>query len=129
MAQVAGSPGEFTLSSLNDTTGWLPLSGLADDPTFTITGTFSGTISIRISNQAHPVKTRYNTLPTTYTLPTESPLAIPRIAGRWFCFVMTAYTSGTAYIGLTAPNRAGTDGTPSSVSPQVSTNVPPVDEF
>lgn len=127
MTQVSGSPGEFALGSLNDSTGWLQLSGLAGDPGFNITGTFVGTISFQVSNQSNAVKTRYST-PATYTGP-AGPLGIPRQDGRWFRFIMTAYTSGTAYIGITAPGHAGSDGTPASISPQLDTNVPVGDLF
>ncbi len=118
MTAVAGSPGEFSLGALNETSKWLPLLGLTDDLGFTITGTFVGTVSVQISNQGDETKTRYRTLPDVYTS-AAGPLAVPRIAGRWVRFIMTAYTSGTAYVGISAPNRAGSDPTPFSVSPQV----------
>lgn len=114
MTQV--SSGESALGSLNESTGWLQLSGLTDDPGFNITGTFVGTISFQVSNQNSAVKTRYST-PATYTGPT-GPLGIPRQNGRWYRFIMTAYTSGTAYVGRTAPS-----------SPQVDTNDPVGDSF
>lgn len=116
MTAVAGSPGEFTLGSLNDATPWFPLFGLADDPGFNITGTFVGTITIQTSNQGDEIKTRVSALPTTYTTAT-GPRAMPRNASRWFRAVMTAYTSGTAYFGLTAPNSI--DGVPASISGQM----------
>lgn len=127
MTAVAGNPGEFSLGFLNDSTGWLPLSGLSDDPCFTISGTFVGTIQAQTSDQSDYVKTRF-TVAGTYTTPQGS-LAIPRIAGRWFRLIMTAYTSGTAYVGVGKPNIAGADPVACTLSPQVFTNNPVGDEF
>jgi hypothetical protein len=121
MGQVANNPGEWTLSSLNDATGWFPSSGLDDDPCFSVTGTFVGTIAVQTSNQSDYVKTRIRQETETYSTP-AGPLAIRRVAARYFRFVMIAYTSGTAYIGLAAPNRAGENGTSSTILPQTDTN-------
>jgi hypothetical protein len=98
MTAVANNPGEFSLGSLNDSTGWIPMDNVLDDIAFNITGTFSGTITLQASNQSDTTKTRYSTI-ATYTT-TSSPLNIPREVGRYIRFIMTAYTSGTAYVGL-----------------------------
>lgn len=127
MAQVAGNHGEFSLGFLNDSTGWVESHGFVDDPCFTITGTFVGTIQVQTSDQSDYVKTRF-TVAGTYTAPTGS-LAIPRIAGRRYRLIMTAYTSGTAYVGIAKPNIAASDSIACSPSPQVFTNNPVGDEF
>lgn len=121
MGQVANNPGEWTLSSLNDTPGWFPLFGLEDDPCFTLTGTFVATVAIQTSNQSDFVKTRYRQETETYATPV-GPLAIRRVAARWFRPIITAYTSGTVYFGLAKPNRAGDNGTSSTILPQTDTN-------
>ena len=122
MTQVANNPGEFSLGSLNDSTGWISLDSIVSDIAFNISGTFVGTISLQVSNQSDETKTRYSTV-TTYTA-TSAPLNIPREIGRFFRFAMTAYTSGTAYVGLSKGLDAngqlvnlspqGVSGTPSS---------------
>lgn len=127
MTAVAGNPGEFSLGFLNDSTGWLPLSGLSDDPCFTISGAFVGTIQVQTSAQSDFVKTRV-TVAGSYTTPQGS-LAIPRNADRWFRLIMTTYTSGTAYVGLSKPNIAASDPIACNLSPQVFTNNPVGDEF
>lgn len=125
---VAGSgSGEFALGSLGASTGWLPLIGLADDPSFGITGTFVATIELQVSYQADYAKTRYTTK-ATYAA-AQAPTAIPRNAARYFRLIVTAYTSGIAYVGVSEPNRAGQDGTPSPVSPQMKSSGPGVDYF
>jgi hypothetical protein len=104
MTAVAGSSSEFALGALNavsggtNTQGWIRLDNIVSDIAFNITGTFVGTIALQVSNQTDETKTRYSTV-TTYTT-TQSPLNIPREVGRYFRFIMTAYTSGTAYVGF-----------------------------
>lgn len=127
MTAVAGNPGLFALGALNAESGWLQLFGLEDDIGFNIAGTFVGTITLRVSNQSANTKTYYSDLPTTYTTATGS-RAVPRKAGRWLNFVMTAYTSGTAYVGITAPNVAGS-GEPASIAPQMITGGDGTDQF
>jgi hypothetical protein len=126
---VAGNLGEWALGSLNAATPWLPLQGLSDDVCFDITGTFVGTVTIQTSNQDDFVKTRISSI-ASYT-GAVSPLGIPRIAARWFRVQMTAYTSGTAYLGLSRPNTAGKDPIPVNLTGQMQTNVqsPPPDYF
>ena len=119
--QVANNPGEWTLSGANDFPGWFPLYGLDDDPCFTLTGTFVAEVAIQISNQTDYVKTRLRQLATTYTVP-AGPLAVRRIAGRYFRPILIGWTSGTVYFGLAAPNRAGDNGTSSALIPQTDTN-------
>jgi len=121
MTQVANNPGEWSLSGLNAATGWFPSFGLNDDPCFSLTGTWVGTVAVQTSNQTDYIKTRYRQETETYSAP-AGPLAIRRVAARYFRFVMIAWTSGTAYIGLAAPNRAGDNGTSSSIQPQTDTN-------
>ena len=99
MTAVAGSQSEFSLGALNASTGWIRYDGVVDDIGFDITGTFVGTITLQSSNQSAETKTRYRTV-TTYTAG-AGPLAMPRLVGRYFRFIMTAYTSGTAYVGFT----------------------------
>jgi hypothetical protein len=123
MGSVANNKGEFSLGSLNDSTEWIGLDTIASDIAFNITGTFSGTISLQVSNQTDTTKTRYSTV-TTYTA-TSAPLNLPREIGRYFRFIMTAYTSGTAYVGLSKGvdvngqlvdlNPQGTSSTPSGL--------------
>ena len=127
MTAVAGNNGLFSLGSLNDSTGWLPLFGIVDDPCFGITGTFVGTITLQTSNQSDAVKDKTSSI-ATYTVPVGS-VAVPRIAARWFRLIMTAYTSGTAYVGVGKANCAGQDSIPVSLSPQMQTNSPVGDEF
>jgi hypothetical protein len=98
MSNVANNLGEYSLGSLNDSTGWIPLDGTVADVAFNITGTFVGAISMQISNQSDYTKTRLSTI-TTYTS-TQNPLNIPRELGRYVRFIMTAYTSGIAYVGF-----------------------------
>lgn len=127
MTAVAGNLGEWALGSLNAATPWLPLQGLSDDVSFMITGAFDGTVTIQISDQDDYVKTRYVSLSGPYTSAT-APLAIPRIAGRWFRAQMTAYVSGAAYFGLSRPNVAGKDPIPVNLTGQMQTNaqaIPP----
>ena len=114
MAQVTNNPGEFSLGSSNDSTGWISLDSIVSDIAFNITGTFVGTISLQVSNQSDETKTRLSTV-TTYTT-TQSPLNIPRELGRFFRFTMTAYTSGTAYVGLSKGIDA--NGQLTNLSPQ-----------
>lgn len=127
MAEVAGSPGEFALGALNAATPWLQLFGLAEDPGFNITGTFVGTITFQVSNQSSKVKTRVSE-PASYTA-IAGPLAIPRADGAWCRFIMSAYTSGTAYVGFTKPLGAGQEGVPGNIQGQVDSNVPGTDIF
>lgn len=114
MTAVSNNPGEFSLGSLNDSTGWIPMDNVLDDIAFNVTGTFSGTITLQASNQTDVTKTRYSTI-TTYTA-TQSPLNIPREVGRYIRLIMTAYTSGTAYVGFS--KGLNTDGTLYDLTPQ-----------
>lgn len=125
MGQVAGNPGEFSLGSLNDSTGWLASFDAASDATFTIRGTFNGTVALQTSDQADHTKTRVTTI-ATYTA-IAGPLSLPRVIAGWFRLIMTAYTSGTAYVGIGAPT--GPSGTPIRLAPQMETNAPAVDSF
>lgn len=125
MGVVTTSPGEFALGSLNDSTGWLPLFDSTEDPCVTIRGTFVGTIALQTSDQPDATKTRTTDI-TTYAAAAQ-PFAMPRQLGGWFRLVMSAYTSGTAYIGVGAP--VGPDGVPIRLRPQVATNAPAVDSF
>lgn len=124
MTAVAGNLGEWALGSLNAATPWLPLHGLSDDVCFDITGAFVGTVTFQTSNQDDYVKTR---IPpgTNYTAPTASQ-GVPRIAARWCRWIMTDYTSGTAYVGLSRPNIAGQDPIPVNLTGQMQTNVQPI---
>jgi hypothetical protein len=99
-APVANNPGEYAIAGLNDDTGWFVYDDVAEDIGFIITGTWVGTITLQVSNQTDFVKTRIAPPIATYTTNQES-LNIPREVGRFFRFIFTAYTSGTAYIGLT----------------------------
>jgi hypothetical protein len=122
MGQVANNPGEFSIGSLNDSTGWISLDSIVSDIAFNIAGTWVGTIALQVSNQSDATKTRYSTV-TTYTA-NAGPLNIPREVGRFVRFICTAYTSGTAYVGfsrgldangqLTNLTPQGVTGTPSS---------------
>jgi hypothetical protein len=127
MTVVANNNGEFSLGSLNDATPWLPLFGLSEDPGFSIMGTFVGTITFQISYQSDAVKTRLRE-PSTYTAP-AGPLAIPRADGRYFRFIMSAYTSGTAYVGLSMPMRSGEDPVPGPITGQPQIPEPATHEF
>lgn len=127
MTAVLGNNGEFSLGSLNAATGWFPASGIVDDIGFSVKGTFVGTVTLQMSDQDDYVKTRIDSI-ADYTAPTGR-LAIPRIASRWFRFIMTAYTSGTAYVGLSKPNIAGHDSIPAAISPQLHSSGPGVDYF
>ena len=97
------STSEYSLGSANESTGWFDTFGVNGDIAFNITGTFVGTIALQVSNQADATKTRFSTV-TSYTA-VQPPLDIPcsqesgRIA-RYFRFILTAYTSGTAYVGI-----------------------------
>lgn len=125
MPAVANSPGEFELSALSASTGWIPLFDASDDPCVTIRGTFVGTLTLQTSDQASATKTRTTTV-TTYTAAAPT-FALPRILGGWFRMIFTAYTSGTAFIGIGAPH--GPDGTPVRLAPQIETNAPVGDSF
>lgn len=97
---VANNPGEFVISGLNDDTGWFPYEDVVEDVSFNISGTWVGTIALQFSNQSDYVKTRIGLgAIATYTA-NQEPLAIPREGGRFFRFIFSAWTSGTAYIGL-----------------------------
>lgn len=102
---VAGSPGEFSITGLNDHTGWFEQDNIIEDIGFNITGTWAGTIALQASNQTQYTKTRFSTV-ASYTS-NEEPLNIPREIGRYFRFIFTAYTSGTAVIGLTKGRDTG----------------------
>lgn len=97
------SAGEYSLGVANESSGWFDTFGVNGDIAFNITGTFVGTIALQVSNQESATKTRYSTI-TSYTT-VQSPLDIPcsqesgRV-GRFFRFILTAYTSGTAYVGI-----------------------------
>lgn len=103
-APVANNPGEFAISGLNDDTGWFPYDDVAEDISFNLTGTWVGTIALQVSNQNTVEKTRFSTV-ASYTVNSE-PLNIPREVGRYFRFIFTAYTSGTAYVGLSQGRTA-----------------------
>lgn len=120
MGEVANNKGEFSLGSLNDSTGWIPLDSIVEDFAFNITGTFTGTISLQVSNQSDETKTRLSTV-TTYTT-AQSPLAIPREIGRYVRFIMTIYSSGTAYVGLS--KGIDSAGQLVDMRPQTSSNAP-----
>lgn len=105
MTAVANNPGLWSIASLSDHTGWFPLDNLVDDIGFNITGTWVGTIALQVSNQADYTKTLYSTV-VSYSS-NQPPLCIPREAGRFFRFIFTAYTSGTAYIGLSKGRDTG----------------------
>lgn len=130
---VTGNPGEWSIAGLNDATPWIENSGFSQDAAFIITGTFVGTISLQVSNQRDEVKTRLIALSTTYTAPSTAPLAIPSgdsvSVAKFYRFIFTAYTSGTAYVGLSKQNTAGGDPVPVSASGQLQTNVPIGDYF
>lgn len=128
MTAVAGNVGEWSLGALNAATPWLPLFGFVDDPCFIITGTFVGTIAVRISNEDDYVKTRFAALSTTYTAP-SAPQGIPRISGRWYQLIMTAYTSGTAFVGISRLNSSGKDSQVVSPSAQLQTNYAPLSDY
>lgn len=127
MTAVPGNTGLFALGSLNASTGWLPFSGIVDDLGADLTGTFVGTVTLQTSSQDDFVKTAISNI-ASYTVPT-APLGLPRIASRWFRYIMTAYTSGTAYVGLSKPNSAGKDSIPVSVTPQFKGSGPGLDYF
>lgn len=95
---VAGNPGEFAITGANDDTGWIAYDDVVEDIGFNITGTWVGTIALQASNQADRIKTRYSTV-VSYTS-NQEPLNLPQEVGRFFRFVFTSYTSGTAYIGI-----------------------------
>jgi len=116
MTTVPGNTGLFTLGSLNASTGWLPFAGIVDDVGVDITGTFVGTVTLQTSNQDDAIKTAISNI-ATYTAATL-PIALPRIGARWFRLIMTAYTSGTATVGVSRPNSAGRDSIPVSLTPQ-----------
>lgn len=97
-APVAGNPGEFAISGASDHTGWFPLDNTIEDVGYNITGTWAGTIALQVSNQNTFTKTRFSTV-VSYT-GNQSPLNLPREVGRYFRFIFTSYSSGTAYIGL-----------------------------
>lgn len=120
MTAVANSPGEFSLGSADDSTGWIPADASIDDIAFNITGTFVGTITLQVSNQSDVTKTRYSTI-TTYTT-TQAPLNIPRELGRFFRLIMTAYTSGTAYVGISKGRQP--NGEAFNLVPQGNTGSP-----
>lgn len=119
MTVVANNPGEFSLGSLNDSTGWIDIRGVADDFTFNISGTWSGTITLEASNQSDYTKTRTSTV-TTYTANT-APRGLPRV-GRFVRFKMTSYVSGAAYVGFSEAKMA--DGRLIDLAPQSNTNDP-----
>jgi hypothetical protein len=96
MAKVSDS--EYSLGALGESTGWFDNRSATADVGFNITGTFVGTIALEVSNQAATTKTRYSTV-TTYSAPT-APLNIPRELGTYWRFVVTAYVSGTAFVGI-----------------------------
>lgn len=98
MTQVANNPGEFSLGSNGDSSGWIPADASIDDIAFNITGTWLGTIALQVSNQSDVTKTRISTV-TSYTA-NQPPLNMPREIGRFFRLIFTAYTSGTAYVGI-----------------------------
>lgn len=118
MGTVSGSNSEFSLGSLNDSTGWISLDTIVSDVGFNITGTFVGTITLQQSNQSAATKTRYDDV-TTYTAATPQ-RGLPREIGRYIRFIMTAYTSGTAYVGFSKgldANGQLVDLTPQGASP------------
>jgi len=127
MTAVLGNNGLLALGSLNASTGWLSFAGIVDDIGVDITGTFVGTITLQTSNQDDFAKTAISNI-ATYTAATL-PFALPRIAARYFRLIMTAYTSGTAYVGVSKPNSAGRDSVPVPVTPQAHFNGPGVDYF
>lgn len=120
MTAVPSNPGLFSLGSQNDSTGWIPLDSIIDDIAFNISGTFSGTISLQVSNQTDYTKTQYSTV-TTYTA-TQAPLGLPRDIGRYFRLIMTSYVSGTAYVGISKGRSTGNQLV--DLTPQTNSNDP-----
>lgn len=118
MTQVSAA--EFSLQSGSDSTGWIDLRSTVADVCFNITGAWVGTIALQVSNQLDYTKTRYSQV-TTYVA-NQAPLTLPRRLGRYFRFVFTAYTSGTAYIGF-APG-VGSNNSLVDLAAQSNTSIP-----
>lgn len=118
------SKSEYSISGSGDGTLWFDYSVATDPISFTITGTWSGTIELQVSNEqpATPstsTRSRYSTV-SSYTA-NQGPLEIPLNIGCYFRFVFTAYTSGTAYIGI-GPTTVQRDEQRAFVAPQSTRN-------
>jgi hypothetical protein len=102
----------FTISSQTssapagvDDNGWFDTSALPEDASFTISGTWIGSIALDVSNEEYEqgvARSQYRTA-ATYTSNT-GPNEIPRNIGRFIRFRRSAWTSGTAYIGVHPPS-------------------------
>ena len=119
---VRQSQSEFLLAALNEETGWFDLRGATADFGFTLySASFVGTVELQVSNQlSEPPKTRYTTV-TSYSA-SAGPLNIPREVGSFVRFIVTAYTSGSMYVGISPTIDA--NGQVIYPNPQGNTNHP-----
>src|SRR5690349_16488276 len=98
----------------NADSGWLDISWLTADISFSIYGTFVGTVALDVSDDPALPKNNYRT-PKTYTTG-QDPLGIPRNIGSFIRFRRQSWVSGVALIGLS--NGINSNGQVKPVSVQ-----------
>jgi hypothetical protein len=96
------TPPLLQLTGAGQDTGWIDVSWLTQDASFSIYGTWTGTIAFDQSDEPYTqgaVRTSYST-PTTYTVNPTAPQGIPRNIGQVIRLRSIGPWTGTAKIGF-----------------------------